>query len=304
MNPITEEVNVAGGGLDFETIKKIAAEQSRNGDRRDSKIDWLEDCDGTDAQCMTFEGTSFEDTDVTDFFEPAEMSKVSLPINDSGRAVLEIKEGNSTATWEFNIPNNPGLPIYIAIYAHDNYFAVTELEDGKVTYTETPVESQSPEQSEALRQLIDYKTDSLFERPFKWLELQASHRAYTTAKSKANTRTCQVFGSNCAGTASYSRIASAYKAAYDDIITPAEYDLFTNSDDKNVRKAELMLSKTYDQLKDCYWRTYRAADSSSSSEYDATTTCWSDVKSLENDLDIFLSDFNVTLSEFTVIGDH
>ncbi|CAN2217897.1 hypothetical protein MCEJIRE27_01147 [Candidatus Nanopelagicaceae bacterium] len=304
-NPISDKFSISDGAINAEEIIKLGKSYDKSKKGRDKKTEYIEDCMDIEAICETYKGIPLGKTDVSELFGTAEMKDLSLPVNSSGNAELTIIDGKSVGTWEFELPKDNKTDLYLHIYLRDDYVAVTQFEQGKITYTPVEISKQKPTMSEAFTTLyVDAKDKLLFQRPYEWIDLKSSYYAYLNMKSDADRETCKVFGKNCSGTSSYSNIASAYKKAYDNIITPFEYKIPLNSESKQVRKAELMLSGAYSKLSSCYWQTYTAANSRNSSSYQAVSTCWSEVDGLEHDLDIYLNDFDVKMSLALWVGIH
>jgi hypothetical protein len=305
--PISKSLLIAANGsdpLELKAIEKSAlAEESIVSDRQDD-IEWLSDCIDADNVCMTFKGTKYKDTKASDFYTPESFIESKLDVNDAGKAILTVTENDRSATWEFEATKESSTPIYLKILVTDYYVAVTQLEDGNLTFTSTVPAQESPEKSSEFKDFINYKTENLFQRPNKWVEFKAAYTEFSKVKSQASDDTCEIFGKNCKGTATWSAIEKKYMQVYEDDISPMAEALPTQSKDSEVRKALLLLSQSADLLANCYFRTQLAANSRDDASYNTVASCWQDVDQKLGELEIYLNDFNLKMDSFARVGDH
>jgi hypothetical protein len=253
---------------------------------------------------MTFKGVKYLNTKVSDFYSPKSFIKSALDINDNGKAVLKVSEKDRSATWQFDVSNGSNDPIYLKILVTDYYLAITQLKDGYLTYTSTVPTEEIPEKTSEFKGFIDYKVKNIFQRPNKWLEFKAAYTEFSIAKSDASDKTCEIFGKDCKGTASWSAIQKRYMKVYEEDVSKMANNLPTYSEDSEVRKALLMLSQTADLLANCYFRTQLAASSRDDASYNAVTSCWQDVDQKLGEIEIYLNDFNLKMDSFARVGDH
>ena len=284
--------------IDYAILKKAA--KADDDSKKSDKLDYNEECDGGEG-CFYVDGKPQTETLVLDYYEPEEGFAIQLPLNDQGKAVMKISDGKNSAEWRFT-PASAEETIYINILVSDFWVSVTELEDGKITYTSVAVKDSQPEQTDDFLELYKEESAFYFERDNPWVVFRLNYQNYSIAKSDANDATCEVFGSGCNGTASYSSIANAYRDAYDDIMTPMLDDLTTFSKNNDVSIALLKLEKMANLLVNCYFRTYSAADDRNDDAYSATSECFSDVDQQKSDLEIYLKGFSQELTTFMIAG--
>jgi len=305
--PITKSLQIFANGsepLDLSDIQISTAEEEKISKANQEDIEWLSDCEGDDNECMTFKGVKYLNTKVSDFYSPKSFIKSALDINDNGKAVLKVSEKDRSATWQFDVSNGSNDPIYLKVLVTDYYLAITQLKDGYLTYTSTVPTEEIPEKTSEFKGFIDYKVKNIFQRPNKWLEFKAAYTEFSIAKSDASDKTCEIFGKDCKGTASWSAIQKRYMKVYEEDVSKMANNLPTYSEDSEVRKALLMLSQTADLLANCYFRTQLAASSRDDASYNAVTSCWQDVDQKLGEIEIYLNDFNLKMDSFARVGDH
>ena len=284
----------------YEIIEKASKAQSES--KKTEKLNYNDSCDNGKG-CFYLDGRPLSEIEVTNYYDAAEGFETSLPVNENNQASLKVSDGKNSGEW-LVATSSSEEPIYLTILVTDFWVSVTELKNGKVTYTSVSVSKQSPENTWYFKELFKEDLSYYFERENPWAQFRLMYQKYSIAKDKASDDTCKVFGKNCNGSASYSAIARSYRNAYDDILTPLLNELSTNNDDKNISVALLKLEKLAKLLSDCYFRTYSAADSRNENAYDATSECFSDVKQQESDLEIYLKEFSQQLTTFMRAGYH
>lgn len=283
-----------------EIIEKAA--QADDKSKKSEKLEWNEECNSGEG-CFYVGGKELEQVDVVDFYESTEGFEIELPINENGKAILRIQDGNNSAEWRLT-PSTSEAPIYLNLLITDFFVSLTELEDGKLTYTSVSPNKFEPEHQWYFTELYPEDARNYFERDNPWMLFRLMNQKYSIAKDKANEDTCEIFGKDCNGRASYTKIAKSFRAAYDDILIPLLSELSTSSQNKDVSVALLKLEKMAKLLADCYFRSYSAADDSDSSAYSATSECFSDVRQQESDLEIYLKEFGTDLTGFMRAGTH
>ena len=301
--PINGNLTLKGAESDpieYALIEKAA--KADDDSKKSEKTEWNDECDNGQG-CVYLKGKPLSEIEVTDYFESTEGFTTELPINENGKAVLKVADGKFAAEWRFLAKTNEE-PIYINLLITDFWVSATELKDGKVTYTPVSPSAITPEHSWYFEELFKDDLSNYFERENPWAQFRLMYQKYSIAKNQANDDTCKIFGKDCDGRASYSKIADAYRNAYDDILTPMLGELSTNNDDKNVAVALLKLEKMAKLLADCYFRSYSAADDRNDNAYSATTECFSDVKQQQSDLEIFLKEHAQDLTGFLRAGTH
>ena len=305
--PITNSLQIFAKGsepLDLSDIQSSAAAEDKIVKANQDDIDWLSDCEGDDNECMTYKGVKYLNTKVSDFYSPESFIKSKLDINDKGYAVLKVSEKDRSATWQFDVSKDSKDPIYLKILVTDYYVAITQLKGGYLTYTSTIPEEEIPEKSSDFKEFITFKVENVFQRPNKWIEFKAAYTDFSIAKSDASDKTCEIFGKECKGRASWSVIQKKYMKVYEEDISTMASNLPTFSEDSEVRKALLMLSQTADLLANCYFRTQLAASSRDDASYNAVSSCWQDVDQKLGEIEIYLNDFNLKMDSFARVGDH
>jgi hypothetical protein len=281
-------------------ILDAAKAHQKGYDKRVKSIEWKEVCeDGAD--CFVFKGVELNKVEVSNYFSTSESLKVDLPIDDKNRASLVMLDGERTAEWTFTLPKE-GTPLFLNIFITEYFVSVTQLVDGFLTYTPISPQTQTPERSGEFEQIFKNHYSNYFQRSNPWITFKSSLKSYQDAMAKASKRTCKVFGKDCDGRASYSSIGSAYRKAYEDIVSPMLSSLNTYSDNTDVSVALLQLEKMARLHADCYFRTYSAAEDRDSDGYNATSECFSDVRQQESDLKISLKKVNYELESFTEVG--
>ena len=299
--PIKGNLNIYGADkkpIAYGILKKAA--EAEDASKKSNKLEYIEECDGG-AGCFYVDGKPRTETLITDYYEPEEGFEVQLPINEQGKAVMRISDGKNSAEWRFT-PGSPNETIYINILVSDFWVSVTELEDGKTTYTSVEFEDSQTEQTDAFLELYPEESAYYFERENPWIPFRLMFTNYSRASSDAYDATCEVFGSDCNGTASYSSIARVNREAHDDIIVPMRDNLMTYSENKDVSIALLKLEKMANLLVSCYFRAYSAADDRNEDAYRATSECFSDVQQQRSDLEIYLKEFSQELTGFMIAG--
>lgn len=270
--------------------------------KKSEKTEWNENCNDGEG-CVYLKNKPLSEIEVADFFEKDEGLPIELPVNAAGKAVLRIEDGAYSAEWRFTIASE-AQPIYANLLITDFWVSLTELKDGKVTYTPVGVSALTPANSWYFEELYKEELPYYFERGNPWAQFRLMYTKYTTATSKADEETCKVFGKDCKGRASYSKIAKAYKAAYEDILTPMLNELSTSNEDNKVSVALLKLEKMAKLHVNCYFRTYSSADDQNEDAYSATSQCFSDVRQQESDLEIYLKENSQELTSFMRAGYH
>ncbi len=269
-------------------------------DKRVSSFEWKEVCEDGE-NCFEFKGVELKKVKVSDYFSSEENLEVKLPIDQQNRAVLKIRDGERVAEWKFILPKDE-TPLFLNIFVTEYFVSVTQLVDGSMSFTPVEPFSQTPERSWEFEATFKNHFKNYFQRDNEWIVFKHSYRNYSEAMAKANKRTCKVFGKDCDGRASYSSIASAYRAAYEKIVSPMLSNLSTYSDNKDVSVALLQLEKLANLHANCYFRSYSAAEDRDSDGYNATAECFSDVRQQESDLKISLKKINFDLESFTEVG--
>lgn len=300
-HPLKGNLSIFGADKEpiaYEILKKAA--EADDASKKSDKLEYNEECDGG-AGCFYVDGEPWTETLVTDYYEPEEGFAIQLPINDQGKAVMRISDGKNSAEWRFT-PGSAEETIYINILVSDFWVSVTELEDGKTTYTSVEFKDSQTEQTDAFLELYPEESAYYFERENPWVPFRLMFTNYSRASSEAYDATCEVFGSDCDGTASYSSIARVNREAHDDIIIPMRDNLITFSENKDVSIALLKLEKMANLLASCYFRTYSAADDRNEDAYRATSECFSDVQQQKSDLEIYLKEFSQELTTFMIAG--
>jgi hypothetical protein len=230
--PITNSLQIIANGsdpLDLSDIQSSAAAEDKILKANQDDINWLSDCEGDDNECMTFKGVKYLNTKVSDFYSPESFIESKLDINDKGYAVLKVSEKDRSATWQFDVSKDSKDPIYIKILVTDYYLAITQLEGGFLTYTSTIPTEETPEKSSDFKEFITYKVENIFQRPNKWIEFKSAYTDFSIAKSDASDKTCEIFGKNCKGTASWSTIQKKYMKVYEDDVSKMASTLPTYS---------------------------------------------------------------------------
>ena len=305
--PITNELQIFANGsepLDLRDIENSATAEDEIVEANQDSIEWLPECEGDDNACITFKGVKYLDTKASDFYSPESFIESKLDINENGKAVLRVSEKDRSATWQFEVNAEVNEPIYLKILITDYYLAITQLKDGYLTYTSTIPTEEIPEKSSDFREFITFKVENIFQRPNKWLEFKSAYTQFSIAKSEAYDKTCEIFGKDCKGTASWTAIEKKYMKVYEEDISKMAANLPTYSKDSEVRKSLLMLSQTADLLANCYFRTQLAASSRDDSSYNAVSSCWQDVDQKLGEIEIYLNDFNLKMDSFARVGDH
>ena len=269
-------------------------------DKRVSSFDWKETCEDGES-CFEFKGVELEKVEVKDYFSQEENLEVELLVDEQNYAVLTMLDGDRVATWKFKTLKDEN-PLYINIFVTDYFVSVTQLVDGYMSFTPIKPSSQSPEQSWEFEDIFKKYYVNYFQRDNDWITFKHSYKTYSDAMSKADNRTCKVFGKDCDGRASYSAIASAYRSAYDKVVSPMLSNLRIGSDNKEVSVALLQLEKMAKLHANCYFRTYSSAEDRNSASYNATSECFSEVTQQESDLKISLKQANYDLESFTEVG--
>ena len=264
----------------------------------------LPDCDGWIRECGTFGGVKFDQVEALSFYGQDSFIQTELDVNDEGKAVLNIAEGDRSAAWEFETTQDSNEPIYLKILITDYYVGVTQLENGYLTFTSTLITKENPEKSYGFDKFIGNEK-FVFQRPNKWYDLKAAYKEFSDARNTSDTQTCEIFGRGCDGSASWSVIEERYKTVYDEIVSPMleNLRLYTYSSDADVRKSVLMLTQAADLYANCNFRVQIAAQSENNSAYIAVSSCRQEVKQKISDLEIYLSDFDVQLNLVPRFGD-
>lgn len=283
-----------------ELVLSAAKEHQVGYDKRVSSFEWKDVCEDGKS-CFEFKGVEFRKVKATDYFSTNENLELELPVDEQNSALLTMLDGERSATWKFK-PSEDGKPLYINVFVTDYFVSVTQLVDGYLSFTSIQPSSQGPEQSWEFQEMFKKYYVNYFQRDNDWITFRHSYKIYSEAMSKANIRTCKVFGKDCNGRASYSSIASAYRNAYDKIVNPMLSNLGTNSDNKDVSVALLQLEKMAKLHANCYFRTYSSAEDRNSASYNATSECFSEVTQQESDLKISLKQANYDLESFMEVG--
>jgi hypothetical protein len=238
------------------------------------------------------------------FYGEDSFIQTELDINKEGKAVLNIAEGDRSAAWEFETTQDSNEPIYLKILITDYFVGVTQLEKGYLTFTSTLITEENPEKSYGFDEFIGLE-EYLFQRPNKWFDLKAAYKEFSDARNTGITKTCEIFGRGCDGSASWSVIEEKYKSVYEEEISPMVENLilYSNSPDTDVRKSVLMLTQAADLLANCYFRVQISAQSENNSAYIAVSSCWQEVDQKISDLEIYLSEFDVELNLVPRFGD-
>jgi hypothetical protein len=308
--PLTEGLEIKVKGSSAIKVSEIENSHKNNremnGDVKwGENFDLLPDCDGWVRECGTFEGVRFNQTKAIDFFGQDSFVRTNLDINEEGKAILNVSEEGRSGTWEFETSQGSDEPIYLKILITDYYVGVTELENGYLTFTSNVLTEEIPEKDYGFDEFIGDE-ELLFQRPNNWLNFMALYDEFSIAEKEAENRTCEIFGPDCDGTASWGEIQEAYMTVYEEDIYPmvSNIKFYTYSSDSDVRKAVLMLTQTGDLLASCYFRTQLAAQSRDDSAYNAVSSCWSDVDQKIGDLEIYLTDFDVVMNLYPRTGDY
>lgn len=299
--PLKGNLSIFGAEKDpiaQEILERAAKAEEES--KKSEKLDYDYECDGGEG-CFYVDGKRWTETLITDYYEAAEGFATQLPINDQGKAVLRISDGKNSAEWLFT-PDSEEETIYINLLVSDFWVSVTELEDGKTTYTSVEFTNSATEQTDAFRELYEEESEFYFQRENPWVPFRLMFQKYSIATGDAKDATCEVFGSDCDGSASYSSIARAYQDAYDDIMVPMLNSLMTFNENKDVSIALSKLEKLASLHVNCYFRTYSAADDRNDDAYSATSECFSDVQQQKSDLEIYLKEFSQELTSFMIAG--
>jgi hypothetical protein len=301
--PLKGNLSIFGASNDpikYDLIEKASKADSES--KKTDKMQWNESCDSGNG-CFYADGRPLSEVEVSKYYEPLEGFKVSLPVDGNNKVSLKVTDGKNSGEWSIPSLNND-QPIYLTILVTDFWVSVTELKNGKVTYTPVSVSKQSPENTLYFKELFKDDLSYYFERDNPWVQFRLMYQKYSIAESQASDDTCKVFGKSCNGSASYSSIARVYRKAYDGILTPMLSELLTNNDDKNISIALLKLEKLAQLYANCYFRSYSTADERNENAYSAVAECFSNVKQQESDLEIYLKEFSQQLTTFMRAGYH
>ena len=301
------EIKVKGSSpLEVSDIKNSGKKnREMNGENQyGDNFGLLPDCEGWIRECGTFAGVKFDQVEALGFYGEDSFIQTELDINKEGKAVLNIAEGDRSAAWEFETTQDSNEPIYLKILITDYYVGVTQLEKGYLTFTSTLITEENPEKSYGFDEFIGLE-EYLFQRPNKWFDLKAAYKEFSDARNTGITKTCEIFGRGCDGSASWSVIEEKYKSVYEEEISPMVENLilYSNSPDTDVRKSVLMLTQAADLLANCYFRVQISAQSENNSAYIAVSSCWQEVDQKISDLEIYLSEFDVQLNLVPRFGD-
>ena len=275
---------------------KIISDVSKAGkaSKKYSNNEWNPDCDNGEG-CFEINGKPLYEISVDDYFDTEEGFEVELPINEKGKVELRVTDGKYSVKWELPTSKSKELPIYMSLSIDDFTIGLNEHLNGKVTFTPVKIASFSPKNSWYFEDHYDNVSDYRAERDNSWLQFSIMYEKYVDASEEAETNVCKVFGKNCDGKVSYSSIGAIYRQAYEDVLTPMLNDLITNSDDSKVAVALLRLEKAAKLESDCYFRVYSAAEQNDSDAYSATSECFSNVRQLISDLEIYLKENSQSL---------
>jgi hypothetical protein len=301
------EIKVKGSSpLELSDIQNSAKKnREMNGENQyGDNFGLLPDCEGWIRECGTFAGVKFDQVEALGFYGEDSFIQTELDINKEGKAVLNIAEGDRSAAWEFETTQDSNEPIYLKILITDYFVGVTQLEKGYLTFTSTLITEENPEKSYGFDEFIGLE-EYLFQRPNKWFDLKAAYKEFSDARNTGITKTCEIFGRGCDGSASWSVIEEKYKSVYEEEISPMVENLilYSNSPDTDVRKSVLMLTQAADLLANCYFRVQISAQSENNSAYIAVSSCWQEVDQKISDLEIYLSEFDVELNLVPRFGD-
>lgn len=310
--PITDTLEIRSNGSTDINISDIKNSNSENREIS-GEVKWAENfdllpgCDGWIRECGTFNGVKFDQVGALDFYGEESFIQSNLDINDAGKAALTIVEQNRSATWEFEPNADTSQPIYLKILITDFYIAVTQLEQGFLTFTTSIPKIEDPEKSLGFTALFAYEgAKAFFQRPNPWVEFKGAYKKFEDVARDAEEEACEVFGKDCDGTASWSVIQEKNLKIYDERVSPMARDLesYTFGADAEVKKALLMLTQSADLLASCYFRTQLAAQSEDNTAYNATSSCFQDVEQKLGDIEIYLTDFNVQMNLVPRSGDY
>lgn len=301
--PVEGNLRIQANGdkeIPSESIAAAIKANKLENEKRSGNYEWREECEDGD-ECFVFKGVELSKLESEKYFQTGEQLIAEIPVNESNKAVLTILDGERSAEWNFNVSDD-GSPIILNLFITEYFVSVTQLDDGFMTFTPAKPVSQNPERTWEFEKLFEKYYENYLQRDNDWITFKLSYRTYSAAMDKASERTCKVFGKNCDGRASYSSIASAYRSAYDKIVTPMLSELSTSSDNPDVTIALLQLEKMAKLNADCYFRTYSAAEDRNTNSYNATSECFSDVRQQESDLKIALKKSNFDLENFMEVG--
>lgn len=301
--PLEENLSIFGSSKEsvkFEIIE--AASKAQSDSKKTEKLNYVDDCDNGNG-CFYLDGRPLSENEVMNYYDEREGFEISLPVDENNKAVLKVSDGENSGEWLVESSNSE-QPIYLTMLVTDFWVSVTELEDGKVTYSSIAVSKQTPENTWYFKELFKEELPYYFERDNPWVQFRLMFQKYSIAESTARDDVCKVFGDDCEGNAPYSSIAQVYRKALDNVITPMLSELSTNSDDKNVSVALLKLEKIAKLLSDCYYQVYTAADSRDDTSYQATNKCFSEVDQQQSDVEIYLKEYSQQLTGFMRGGYH
>jgi hypothetical protein len=292
------EIKVKGSSpLELSDIQNSAKKNREMNGENQYGDNWglLPDCDGWIRECGTFAGVKFDQVEALGFYGEDSFIQTELDINKAGKAVLNIAEGDRSATWEFETTQDSNEPIYLKILITDYFVGVTQLENGYLTFTSTLIKEENPYKSYGFDKIFSTSEKFVFQRPNKWYDLMAAYSEFTDARNASYAKSCEIYPSGCDGNVSWSVLEENYKLINEEIVSPLldELSFYTDSSDAAVKKSVFMLTQAADLYSSCYFRAQLAAQSQDNSAFISVSSCFQDVDQKMSDLDIYMSDFDV-----------